>query len=793
MPLPPPILAHLRLLADACGRTPAAPDAPLWGRLFALPPPSTLTGLPPAALEDALEEYYGALGEGGMVVGWEAWSGGGEERQGAPPPRPGRPGKTFHPPPPSPRTSRAVANADRTRNFDSLLRATAVAVREAAEATGPHPATAAAARRAADAAALARALVKLASHRLDARRLAAVAGGGGADALAGAALAALGAKGWRRPLDAPSYALHVELCHVLLALASSVLYTPPGGGPPPAGAHPLADALARPRADAGPALAGLMAHIVGRQTPPAGAGVGRAAPTEVGAGPPRPPPGRAVRLLRAAVAAVAAARRAAASLLSRPAIEGERGPLADAARAAALVLLAARAPARGAAPPYASALAALMPDDAGTDAASVEAPPPLASRPSAGGAAPPAAAPLAALASALAAGAGGDADALLLYFLLHGCPAFKAHVLGGSGAGSVAVALPLLRALHAASPARAPRAGALGAPPPPRPPPARTYMLLVDLLLLTQEPAFCEAAKARVSARDASFYVEASLRAPSAAALATAVLIGAAHAALGRGGRDVYQLTTALAAAANLAPAAAPLPPHVGSRLVRLVERLAARHARLAAAGDPEARVMEDLTRVGLEVVAAAAAAALAPVGGGGRGAAPPKPAPDPAAADLVYALLHRADAFALLTAHPRFSDLAGNVAAVTAFFGGRVDAAAAGAPEALSAGEVMDALRAALPDWPAGGLAPLPDLSFAYEEEADAADFFLPAAWGAALRATGGRCGWPLGAVALFPAAPSLPPSADGGGGPGLDLADAAALASAASVDGGAAVESAV
>ena len=76
MPLPPPILAHLRLLADVCGRTPAAPDAPLWGRLFALPPPSTLTGLPPAALVDALEEYYGALGVGGMVVGWEGRQGG---------------------------------------------------------------------------------------------------------------------------------------------------------------------------------------------------------------------------------------------------------------------------------------------------------------------------------------------------------------------------------------------------------------------------------------------------------------------------------------------------------------------------------------------------------------------------------------------------------------------------------------------------------------------------------------------------------------------------------------------
>jgi hypothetical protein len=79
--------------------------------------------------------------------------------------------------------------------------------------------------------------------------------------------------------------------------------------------------------------------------------------------------------------------------------------------------------------------------------------------------------------------------------------------------------------------------------------------------------------------------------------------------------------------------------------------------------------------------------------------------------------------------------------------------------------------------------LAPLPDLRFTYEEEADAGAFFAPAAWAAALAATRHRVRWALPSVALFPALPR-PLDAGAASLAGPDLAEAAALASTASLD---------
>ena len=762
-PIPPTLLDHLRLLADAGGRAPAAPDAPLWGELFA--PPSPYTSLPAAALEEAVGGYFEMLGEFGCGKAGERAGCHTHKKQNLP---------TLLVP-------SLASHAPTTRNFESLLRAAADAITDGVVAVGPHPAAVAAARRGADAAALARALLKLAAERVEPARLTTlVATAGGADALAAAVVAGLGAPSAREWPQAPFspflYSLRLELTHLALVLASGPLYAPAGAP----GRHPLSEAVLRQRGGASAAaVAGLLTTIAAAPLPPPGTPLARDDGGEGGemTPPGAPPPSRVARIMRVALCA---ARRAAAVLLGRPAPPppGSRGPLADAAAAALLVLLHTAPPAGGAGSPYVASLAATVDSDAAVRGA-----------PSA---------PLAAVAAALASGNGTDADALLTYALLRGCPSFGDCVLRRSPEVAAGIALPLLRALHTASPRAPPSARA------PPPPPARAYMLLVNCLVLTQEPAFCTTAAAPVPRGGASFYRDGALgAAPPLATLATAVLLRAAHAALGRG-RDVYQLTTALAAAANLAPAAAPLPAHVASRAVRLLERLAARHARLTADGDAdEGRVYEELTRVALELVNAALAAALGGGGGGASGGNGGR-AIDPAAADVVYALLHRGDALAPLATHPRFADLAANIEAVVAFFGGRVEAAARRAAggdaddsggatlsDTVTAASALASVRAALPDWPAGGLAPLPDLRFSYEEEADAASFFVPAAWAAALRATRARIAWTPPAIALFPASDAAAVAA-GAAAKGLDLAEAAALASTASLDsvaGGASV----
>ena len=495
---------------------------------------------------------------------------------------------------------------------------------------------------------------------------------------------------------------------------------------------------------------------------------------------------------------------------------------------------------------------------------------------------------------------------LLLYSLLRCCPAFRERALPsessigasngpteGAAAKAAALALPLLRALYEAttlpkgkkasnsnSVARrqssgdgglssAPHASEHGnaACAPHMQQQQQLYMLLVDLLLLSQEHRWSAASRGRAPRATVALYLDALLpkNGTSVAALAACVLLRAAHAALSRGaerngsnssassGPDVYLLTTALAALANLTPAASPLPAHAAGRLVRLFERLDARYGRLssaaaslaaasaasssasrlraaAEAAAAEAGIYEDLVRISLEIVSSALLHGLPCRRGGGNGngngrggngneapastshfdldplarllpaVTPPTEPRD--GADLSYALLHRAEAFARRAAHPRLGDAVAGIVAACSHFAGAVDAARGISPNSSSSSpsksllplsaaspsryyddsldeigeaEAAAAVRGALATWHpsplmgsggggGGGSSAnasastnsLPqqpsDLRFSYEEEEGAdTNFFSPAAWGAALAATSAGVGWRRSAVRLF------------------------------------------
>lgn len=255
------------------------------------------------------------------------------------------------------------------------------------------------------------------------------------------------------------------------------------------------------------------------------------------------------------------------------------------------------------------------------------------------------------LAVTTASAASAVCGPLLLYSLLRCSPAFREAALpeegdsdvpsssssssysagagrdGGpteaSAARAAALALPLLRALYSATtPAKDDKKKATTSAAAPHSAEKdalqrqqQLYMLLVDLLLLSQEPRWSTAARGRAPRAGVALYSDALLpkNGTSVAGLAACVLLRAAHAALSAGGgsggnggsggggnssapplegnaststsgSDVYLLTTALAALANLTPAASPLPAHAAGRLVRLFERLDARYGRLSAA-----------------------------------------------------------------------------------------------------------------------------------------------------------------------------------------------------------------
>merc|ERR1719420_2285731 len=158
--------------------------------------------------------------------------------------------------------------------------------------------------------------------------------------------------------------------------------------------------------------------------------------------------------------------------------------------------------------------------------------------------------------------AGGREQAtLLLYSLLHECPAFR-HWVSLRSDGD-ALVLPLLRALYEADKGR----------------PRQSYVILTVLLMLTQDPGFAADVQA-LGVRKAAFYRECPLAGVTMGTLVVAVLVRAVRRNLA-GGMDLYMHTNCLATAGE--PGSPPAGP-VGLRLPAALLAL-----RVLVPGVPEA------------------------------------------------------------------------------------------------------------------------------------------------------------------------------------------------------------
>lgn len=164
---------------------------------------------------------------------------------------------------------------------------------------------------------------------------------------------------------------------------------------------------------------------------------------------------------------------------------------------------------------------------------------------------------------------------LLLYTLLHNNRAFLRYTLSRTDAD--VLLLPLLRGIYAA--AAAPRA----ATPPPLP--ARTYMLLIVLLMLSQDKALLDSAFALHLPR-VPWFKERLLGRISVGSLTVCVLCRLVQSdlsgALGKGtGRDSFIGSNCAAILANSAAAQVDVHCHAARSLVSLYARLGRRHAKL--------------------------------------------------------------------------------------------------------------------------------------------------------------------------------------------------------------------
>ena len=319
-----------------------------------------------------------------------------------------------------------------------------------------------------------------------------------------------------------------------------------------------------------------------------------------------------------------------------------------------------------------------------------------------------------------------ESSVLLLYSLLHGTPHFVEYCLARSDIDTLL--LPILELLYTA---RGRSANQL-------------YMLLIVLLILSQEPSFASNVH-RIRLRSVSFYKDRHVMDTTLGSLLVVLLLRTAHYNLASL-RDVYLHTNTLATLANLAPSMTNISSHTAQRLVGLLQLLHRRHTRLMAAEysttednesevEKEQRALElqlyaDFIRIVLEIINAILVNAL------------------PANPELVYTLLHRREVFTPFEQDPKYADLMENIVLVTDHFGRKVEsvflkggdglpggsdgsgANSSSSNLSVSAENVLAVIKTSVMGWRKDKLRTFPELKFTYEEEASPEDFFVPYIW---------------------------------------------------------------
>jgi uncharacterized membrane protein YgcG len=371
--------------------------------------------------------------------------------------------------------------------------------------------------------------------------------------------------------------------------------------------------------------------------------------------------------------------------------------------------------------------------------------------------------------NAVSAALPGEASVLLLYLLLHGNRDFLDYCITRTDAD--ALLLPLLRPLYEAHTLR----------------PNQLYMLLIAILMLSQDEGFIAAAQS-TNLPSVPWYKERILQNISLGSLLVIVMVHVVKFNLASL-HDFYVHQNCLAALANMAPGFKQLHPHAARCLVSLYERLARKVLRLSSGQQASSRpaALSDASSAsapdsGAEGGGGGGGGSSGSSGGGGAGGSSgdggdggASDGPDELATftdflrialeainlalerglgqneHLVYALLERQAAFAPLREHERFWDLIENIDLVLRHFSAGLQPEGDDAipPPAHSVDKVLSHIRTAARDWDGAKLHQLADLKFTYEQEAAPDEFFTPYLWSLLLEHSG--IGWRPAGIVLF------------------------------------------
>eukprot|EP00246_Nothoceros_aenigmaticus_P008136 TRINITY_DN22636_c0_g1_i1.p1 TRINITY_DN22636_c0_g1~~TRINITY_DN22636_c0_g1_i1.p1 ORF type:complete len:391 (+),score=61.60 TRINITY_DN22636_c0_g1_i1:329-1501(+) len=346
--------------------------------------------------------------------------------------------------------------------------------------------------------------------------------------------------------------------------------------------------------------------------------------------------------------------------------------------------------------------------------------------------------PFSALYDTLGASLLDDRSTLLLYSLVHGNPAFLEYVLVRTDLDTLL--MPVMEMLYNA----------------PRRTPNQIYMLLIILLILSQDASF-NASVHKLILPGVSWYKERLLPNISLGSLLVVILIRTVKYNLSKL-QDVYLHTNCLATLANMAPHVHQLNAYASQRLVSLFDMLARKYTRLTESSiagklsavrigsadtsleaseevPTELHIYSDFLRIVLEIINAILTYAL------------------PRNPEVVYALLHRQELFQPFRGHPRFFELMENIYTVLEFFNVRMDDNHLNGEWSVE--RVLQVVIANARSWRGDGMKTFTQLRFTYEEELHPEEFFIPYVWQLVVSHSG--ISWDLQAITLFEArAPS-------------------------------------
>jgi len=317
--------------------------------------------------------------------------------------------------------------------------------------------------------------------------------------------------------------------------------------------------------------------------------------------------------------------------------------------------------------------------------------------------------PFGQIAAAVGARMVDDRTPLLLYILLQRSPAFFEFVVGSADLGALVV--PLLRLLYESEDHH------------------QVYILLIVLLMLSQDGRFHERAHEAMVGEGLEWFVEQRVAPISAGSLAVAVVVRTMQHNLSRLSDDFLH-SNCLAFLTNMAPHLADLHPAAAMRLVGMSGLLSRRYFRLQAGGGGgggggEAAVADDdaaaalaqlreYLRVLLGVFNAVVAHGLQR---------------NP---QLAYAMLRAREELQLLGQQPEFGTAVASLEFALSFLSGRLqDAGVLDDPGEGT--EILQAIAAHAAEFvPVRGAQ---DVHFEYKEVESSPEFFVPYIWAMAMQ----------------------------------------------------------